>query len=376
MLTELKMELADYKKIIESILYEQHNEHNSLCKNVTNSGIEIYNKMARKFNSLNYEFKMHFFREDTSPNLVTHPKAIEILGQVETALHILERENMDENVNKLNMGRELTETVRHKKIFISHSYKDIEYVRVIVELLEDLGLRNEKIFCSSMPEYGIPNGKDIYDYLREQFNSIDLTVLFILSNRYYNSPVCLNEMGASWVLKKESLSILLPDFGFEDMNGVVNKNAIAIKIDEDNSQIIPRLNELKELIENSFNLEKLSISVWERKRDQFLSKISKLIKSQQSNDRVYKRKIVKVDRVGVHTFYLLDEKLPLCEIDAKCYVDQETHWLADWKSKNDTLLMGKAEIEFRVEKVDKVSDYIHNGKPIKNARSITAQIIS
>lgn len=374
MLAELKVELTDYKKVIESILNEQHNEHSALCKSVTNSGIVIYNKIARKFNSLNYEFKMYFFREDTSPNFVSHPKAIEILGQVETALHILERENMDENVNGLNMGRKLQETVRHKKIFISHSNKDIEYVRVIVELLEDLGLRNEKIFCSSMPEYGIPNGKDIYDYLREQFNSIDLTVLFILSKHYYNSPVCLNEMGASWVLKKESLSILLPGFGFEDINGVVNKNAIAIKIDDD-SQIIPRLNDLKDLIENNFNLEKLSMSVWERKRDRFLTEISKLMKSQQRIARVYKRKIVKVDRVGVHTFYLLDEKLPLCELDANYYVDQETHWLADWKSENDTLLMGKTEIEFRVVKVDKVLDYIHNGEPIKNARSITAQII-
>lgn len=117
-LTELKMELTAYKKVIESILNEQDNEHDSLCKNVTNSGIVIYNKMAPKFNSLNYEFKMHFFRENTSPNLVTHPKAIEILGQVETALHILERENMDENVNKLNMGRELKETVRQKKFLL------------------------------------------------------------------------------------------------------------------------------------------------------------------------------------------------------------------------------------------------------------------
>ncbi len=42
------------------------------------------------------------------------------------------------------------------KIFISHSSEDLKYVEPFVELLADIGLTNENIFCSSVPDYAIP----------------------------------------------------------------------------------------------------------------------------------------------------------------------------------------------------------------------------
>lgn len=89
-----------------------------------------------------------------------------------------------------------------KKIFISHSSKDVRYVEKIIDLIVDMGVREKQIFCSSVPGFGIPMDKDIYDYLAEEFSRTDVHVIFVLSRNYYKSIPCLNEMGAVWALKK------------------------------------------------------------------------------------------------------------------------------------------------------------------------------
>lgn len=70
------------------------------------------------------------------------------------------------------------------KIFISHSCLDKYYVQALVELLEDIGVKENQLFCSSFAEYGIPLNKDIYEYLKTQFEEYTLHVIFILSKEY------------------------------------------------------------------------------------------------------------------------------------------------------------------------------------------------
>nr|WP_187307761.1 hypothetical protein [Ruminococcus sp. AF46-10NS] len=50
----------------------------------------------------------------------------------------------------------------------------------------------------------------------------------MLSDNYYSSVACLNEMGATWVLKKEYRSILLPGL-IQKIEGAINPNKIANK---------------------------------------------------------------------------------------------------------------------------------------------------
>ena len=142
-----------------------------------------------------------------------------------------------------------------KKVFISHASNDKPFVQLIVNLLEDIGLSETEIVCSSIPGYGIPLGKDIYDWLSEQFQNCDLHIIFILSDNYYNSVACLNEMGAAWVLKQKYDTVLLPEFDFPQIKGAINPQQIGIKLDSDCTELNQRLNELKDSLIDEFKLQ-------------------------------------------------------------------------------------------------------------------------
>ena len=46
----------------------------------------------------------------------------------------------------------------------------------------------------------------------------------MLSKNFYQSPACLNEMGAAWVKQSNYFSVLLPSFKHKEMKGVINLN--------------------------------------------------------------------------------------------------------------------------------------------------------
>lgn len=115
-------------------------------------------------------------------------------------------------------------------LFISHASKDREYVKELVTFLNLLQIKN--IVCSSLEDYQIPNDVDIYEYLKERINE-DGRVMFILSENYYGSAACLNEMGACWVLNKKYTTILTPNFNFEQIQGAINPNQMSFKINDE-----------------------------------------------------------------------------------------------------------------------------------------------
>ena len=181
------------------------------------------------------------------------------------------KEKMDQLLNK---SKKEEKTI---KLFISHSSKNKDYVKAFVEFLEDIGLR-KNIICSSISDYSIPLNKNIYDWLRSEFQNSNLHVIYLLSKEYYDSPACLNEMGASWVLRHKWTSILLPKFDFSQIEGCIDKNQISIKLDDTDKDLLNlRLEELKNDIIEEFKLSEFNSSYWERKRNEFLSKITEII---------------------------------------------------------------------------------------------------
>lgn len=193
-------------------------------------------------------------------------------------LHAI-RENIDkyypaEALDKSHTMEVGTVETKTPKIFISHSSKDVKNVSPLVDLLCDIGLNSEHIFCSSVPGYGIPLDHDIYDFLKQQFQEHNLHVFFILSNNYYSSPACLNEMGATWILQTNYTSILLPGFEFQNIDGAVNPRQMSIKLDEAQDSLKEKLGQLKSNLIREFSLAQIPDMRWEKKRDAFISEIS------------------------------------------------------------------------------------------------------
>lgn len=157
------------------------------------------------------------------------------------------------------------------KVFISHAHEDKDFVEALVELLEGIGLDKSNLFCSSIPGYGIPLNENIFDYIKAQFRENELFVIFVHTANYYNSPICLNEMGAAWILQTDCCSLLSKEMEFEEMKGVVNQNKIAIKVNTENAPL--QLTELKDRLVNLLGLPPIDNQKWERKRNIFLKAV-------------------------------------------------------------------------------------------------------
>lgn len=184
------------------------------------------------------------------------------------------RENID---SYYAVNDDIKRVVKQPKIFISHKTEDKPYVEKIVRLIEYIGVKREDIFCSSMAGYGVPNSKDIFDFLREQFEKHELFMVFVHSQNYYNSPVSLNEMGAAWVLRNDYISILLPSFDFNEMNGVINSRTAGIKLDADIYETKDRLNQLRRTLANIFGLDDKENIAWEKARDTFIEEVNNIV---------------------------------------------------------------------------------------------------
>ena len=211
--------------------------------------------VIHKFNGRNYDERKYF-------------------NELKGSLTVI-RKNIDKyypNPDGMQSVQGDENSMKKAKIFISHSSEDVKMVSRFVDLLADMGLTNEELFCSSVPDYGIPLNEDIYDYLASLFRNYDIYVIFMLSQNYYNSPACLNEMGAAWVLKSDYTSVLLPGFSYQEIEGAVNPNKIGFKLDDEDELLKRRLGELIHIL-----AERTGKSIpemrWERKRNDFVEDI-------------------------------------------------------------------------------------------------------
>ncbi|WP_340689544.1 toll/interleukin-1 receptor domain-containing protein [Enterococcus ureasiticus] len=114
-----------------------------------------------------------------------------------------------------------------RKVFVSHCCKDKDYADVFVHLLKKFGFREEDIFYSSSPDTGVDNGELIFDRLKRELEGHPI-VLYFLSENYYHSVPCLNEMGASWMMSEDHYPIALPNFSPNDITGAINSDRLAL----------------------------------------------------------------------------------------------------------------------------------------------------
>jgi hypothetical protein len=148
-----------------------------------------------------------------------------------------------------------------RRYFISHSSVDQKYADIVVQMLEAMGIASSDIFCSSIKGIGIPIGQNWKNWLYKELNT-NTFVIFLLSENFYKSPVCLCEMGAAWVLSQEHAPILIPPMKFDDLKGVIESQGFMI---DDNIS----WTELRQVM----GLDKGESVNWERKKTQILGQL-------------------------------------------------------------------------------------------------------
>lgn len=116
------------------------------------------------------------------------------------------------------------------KIFISHSSTDKELANSFVEriLRLGLGMPHENIFCTSIDSMKVESGIDFKQKIRAKLLESEM-VFQIITEAYPKSEICLNEMGAAWVLCDMVIPLIVPPMNYQV--GFINSNIEQLKID-------------------------------------------------------------------------------------------------------------------------------------------------
>ena len=171
------------------------------------------------------------------------------------------KEKNSENISKETMGKGC-------KVFISHSSDDKKLIKCFIEKIMRLGigLEQDDIAYTSAEEYGAQLGENIPEYIKKNLKEAEV-VLLMISDNYKKSEICLNEMGAAWILENKCYSILLPNTNFDEI-GWLKKFEKAVHIDEEG------LDSLYEKICDDLG-KKMNIGNWNNQKKEFLHLVNK-----------------------------------------------------------------------------------------------------
>ncbi|WP_152567938.1 toll/interleukin-1 receptor domain-containing protein [Porphyromonas gulae] len=267
LMDEIEIKRKEYLEFDEE--YRVYNTNNGKLVNAYHewyyASLPLFEKCFPSDNKCLVEFK----NVETSSSVLTLRNNYEkILAAYIYMLNLIKQEQKPIMVPENNIN-----AVKPSLLFVSHSSKDVNFAEAFVRLLQTLGFNKSNLFCSSVEGYGIDEGSDIYDTLRDKFQEYTIYVVFILSKHYYESPACLNEMGAAWVLQSDYSTIIVPGCTVRDIKGAINANKLAIVIDDEGT-VRSRLNSFKTKVTDMFSLSSVDDEiVWEKNRSAFLSSV-------------------------------------------------------------------------------------------------------
>jgi hypothetical protein len=167
-----------------------------------------------------------------------------------------------------------------KKIFLSHSSKDEPLVDKLTDLLTTgCGVRADEILVTTLPGKGIPAGYDNYiEYLKQQIQKPALVIL-LLSENYFASQFCLCELGATWALSLPNFPIVVPPLKKSEVKATLAVTQLGIISDSD------YLDELRDRVKTQLG-DTLPTATWNTKRDAFLGRLPRILKSLPSPEMV------------------------------------------------------------------------------------------
>jgi hypothetical protein len=155
------------------------------------------------------------------------------------------------------------------RIFISHSTKDKEIVDEFCDKILHFVLNidtTKSVFCTSLAGRKPLSGEDFRDRIKSELTKSTYVLQFISKN-YKSSEVCLNEMGAAWVLNTKIIPLALEP-GEYDV-GFINKTTQQVQLHKKSSIL-----ELIDLIAKEQNFNTASHSITNDKIDSFIKIIN------------------------------------------------------------------------------------------------------
>jgi hypothetical protein len=177
-----------------------------------------------------------------------------------------------------------------KPIFVSHAVADRALADQVVDLLS-LGMgidAQQQVFCSSLEGLGIPAGQDFKQFIKDQIQEPKL-VFLLISQNYLASPFCLAEVGASWAMSHAVVPLLVPPLKFTDLKAVLTGTQAGL---------IDNPSYWNEVLEVSKKVLRINppTNRWERKRDEKIAEIKRLIPKQPAVPLVPVAKLAEVER--------------------------------------------------------------------------------
>ncbi len=115
------------------------------------------------------------------------------------------------------------------KIFISHSSKDTKIVNLFCDLILNnaLGIDINQLRCTSIEGTKPKSGSDFKTWIKNNLKEATFILQFISKN-YKESEVCLNEMGAAWVLDSKVVPIIVEPDSYDV--GFINQTTQQIQL--------------------------------------------------------------------------------------------------------------------------------------------------
>ena len=203
----------------------------------------------------------------------------EFRDEVNSGLSILEAIRESIRMGIVLKGKTNETMIKPSKIFISHKTEDRLFVEELVSLIESIiGTDPSRLFCSSIGGYDIKPGKEILSELKRQFEEYKVIFIVVHSPRYYTSSICLNEMGAAWVLGAFFFSFLTPDCKYNMLNGVIDGRYMSIKVNDSMDMVVSKMNSFKDYLLDFFSIDKNNFNHtrWEKNRNEFIDKTSSI----------------------------------------------------------------------------------------------------
>ena len=155
-------------------------------------------------------------------------------------------------------------------VFISHASSDELLVSLFVDLIlcSGSGLTPDNIVYTSREDTGVVNGDEIPQAIKDCIRCSRMFFMMV-SEAYRASEVCLNEMGAAWMIDDLPKKIvLLPGVGFERIGWLMSLVKGTRITDEDG------LDAIHDQVMEAFSTH-VQTSTWNRSKRQFLKEIEK-----------------------------------------------------------------------------------------------------